>query len=498
MGNKKQNRLKKQETRKRNELGLLSRQLQRFENASPGSVSDPTKLVLGDLKPDVKHFEDQSEETTPYPSEWPQKKGLVQAERKLSALWLELYHRPEDPQSPQASSSGDGQNQHEPEHQEKNAHAVNGPGSRENDAHQGPDEDIDMRSNPGTSEEHRANSASSEDRTNSSSSRENSASTEPASEDTANSSHSRESSASTEPEANHWPLFNSKVKDWKRWIPIKSECRLYGCDFADISFRCEVYCQLENPGSSESQLLDLARMFMVKCPAALESLSEMCEESEISYRKYRSTHPRQSLSICINGERDRYNRQASVFSDDLDRDRRERGFGRPLRAPAEDWQDIVLVRDPDTNKPGEIRGKIQMIIGKWIDISLPSLNPDNPDKERHALVRRADYREKADQFEESPEGNPRCFKLGQGASSLTGFLRSEVNLHYYTLARQTYMDRWPDGYAVGYADAGIVPWRRGEFADKFGKADINQEINDQRLEVGQEPIVTISRPRVRC
>ncbi|POS72236.1 hypothetical protein DHEL01_v209377 [Diaporthe helianthi] len=234
-----------------------------------------------------------------------------------------------------------------------------------------------MRSNQGTS--HRANSESSENRTNSSSSRENSASSEPA-RDRTNSSGSRETSASSEPEGDHWPLFTKKITP-RRWIPIKSEYRLYGCDFADISFRCELYCELENPGASEDQLLDTARSFMLKCPAALASLEDMCEEAAMfSYRRYRSTHPRPRDPSGLDGKR--HDRDTSVFSDDLERDRQEQGFGRPLRAAAEDWKDITLVRDADKNEPGEVRGKIQMIIGKWID---PDLDSDSSDEEFPAI-----------------------------------------------------------------------------------------------------------------
>jgi hypothetical protein len=253
---------------------------------------------------------------------------------------------------------------------------------------------------------------------------------------------------------------------------------------------------LEKPEASENQLLDIARSFMLKCPAALAPLEDMYEKASISsYREYRSTHPRPPLPSGLDSER--YGRDTSVFSDNLERDRQQQGFGRPLRAAAEDWQDITLVRDPDMNEPGDIRGKIQMIIGKWIDVSLPSLNTAHPSMERHVLVQKSDYSEKAKQFHDSPKGNPRCFDKGEDTNSLTGLLRSEIKLHYYTLARQTYMDRWPDGYAVGYTNAGIVPWCRGKFADKLGKADINEEINLRRVDVGQEPIVTIPRPRIR-
>jgi hypothetical protein len=132
-----------------------------------------------------------------------------------------------------------------------------------------------MRSNAGTSETRDSsrwrepsastNSSTGENRSDSSGSKEGSSSTSSGSgEDRTDSSGSREAAASSAPEGDHWPLFTSKIKGSNRWIPIKSECRLYGCDFADISFRCEVYCKLEKPGASEDQLLDIARSFMLK------------------------------------------------------------------------------------------------------------------------------------------------------------------------------------------------------------------------------------------
>ncbi|KAJ0103732.1 hypothetical protein J7T55_000241 [Diaporthe amygdali] len=73
---------------------------------------------------------------------------------------------------------------------------------------------------------------------------------------------------------NYWPLFASKVRDELRWLPIKFECHLYGCDFADIEFHCEIYCELENKDATEDQLLDVGQSSMYKCPKALAALEK--------------------------------------------------------------------------------------------------------------------------------------------------------------------------------------------------------------------------------
>jgi hypothetical protein len=86
----KQAKQKMKEVKKRNELGVLSCQLQRFEIASPGSVSEPTKYLLKDLEPDTEYYEDKSEEIIPYPLEWLYKKGLNVAKKKTTCT-LDSY-----------------------------------------------------------------------------------------------------------------------------------------------------------------------------------------------------------------------------------------------------------------------------------------------------------------------------------------------------------------------------------------------------------------------
>lgn len=76
-------------------------------------------------------------------------------------------------------------------------------------------------------------------------------------------------------------------------------------------------------------------------------------------------------------------------------------------------------------------------------------------------------------------------------AQLGGLCRKDVTVQYYTFARQRWPSRWPDGFSVGYVDGGIMPWTRYSFAKKLGEAMINREANDERLSVGQEPIVTV-------
>lgn len=468
------------------------------------------------MEPDIDHFQDKSEETVWYPPDWPgQKRALHAAEKRLLALWVAKHASEDSEESSEESNSEDGPNRRKPEDKR----------NPETDAH--PDGDGDTRmsieTNEGqTSSSSRETSASTDSggsTGNSTSSRETTASTNGEDHRTKsslsgdNSSVLREGTASSEPEGDYWPHFDAKVKNQRRWAPIKAECKsgLYACDFADIMFRYEIYCELEHPDTSEQELLKFARGFMEKCwksPAAtLEALEEMFKNAGIfKYSRYRASHPRPPPPSSLNRRRDardardaRDDRDASVMSDDLDRDRRERGFERALRPATDGWQDIVLARDPDGG-PGEVTGKIQLVIGRWLDVSLPSLNPNNPDKERHFLVPASDYKDKREQFCGSTQGQKRHFTKSSSDSCLAGLLRSEVTVMYYTFELHQFGDRWPDGYAVGYVTSGnegIRVWPRGKFALKFGKGNIDYEANREREEVGQHRITTESRPRPR-
>jgi hypothetical protein len=245
---------------------------------------------------------------------------------------------------------------------------------------------------------------------------------------------------------------------------------------------------------------------MNKCPAALVSLGGMYSEAGISsYRSYRDTHtrPRQPNSLNIlNGQHEGGSRHdSSLLTDDLDRDRQQVGFGRELRDPPQNWQDIVLARDPDRKEPVEVHGKIQLTIGHWADVSLPSLNPANPTMERHVLVRKADYSENIKNFKKGAEDKnlKMTHEHGDDGASLKDLPRDAVKIMYYTSARQTYVDTWPITYAVGYVIDGpnqrILPWSRGLCGRKWGTPNINDEVNRDRQEVGQDPIVVVPRRR---
>ncbi|KAF3767514.1 hypothetical protein M406DRAFT_328588 [Cryphonectria parasitica EP155] len=183
--------------------------------------------------------------------------------------------------------------------------------------------------------------------------------------------------------------------------------------------------------------------------------------------------------------------------DDLDADRRERGFGRDLVEPYEGWQDITLPYDPDDREQRDVRGKMQLVIASFVDVALQSLNPDNPDKERHHLVPVADHSKAVEAFKKVTEGAKRTFLGSASKGTLEGLGRQDVTILYYTSASQIYIDTWPRTYAVGYDNLNNTPimaWARTIFA-KFGMSSVNDEINEQRIAVGQEPITTVARRR---
>lgn len=69
----------------------------------------------------------------------------------------------------------------------------------------------------------------------------------------------------------------------------------------------------------------------------------------------------------------------------------------------------------------EVFAQVQLIIGYWGNISLPSLDPDNPTIERHILVYQSDYTENMRKFENGvKDKNLRMiFPKGDNSASLT-------------------------------------------------------------------------------
>jgi hypothetical protein len=119
----------------------------------------------------------------------------------------------------------------------------------------------------------------------------------------------------------------------------------------------------------------------------------------------------------------------------------------PFKPLPEGWQDIRLDRDPHTNE-ANVEGKIQMIVGSYIDVSLKSLVRKNPNKERHVLVPKSEYSEKSQQFEDHAKGKSRCFSRGQNAIKLSGLFRKDITVQYYIFTLQRYLHRLPDGFVV--------------------------------------------------
>jgi hypothetical protein len=163
-----------------------------------------------------------------------------------------------------------------------------------------------------------------------------------------------------------------------------------------------------------------------------------------------------------------------------------------LREPYDGWDTIKFEADPDNPERGEVEGKIKLAIGGWLDVALPSLKAETPDKERHILVRESDHPDAAKRFLETTEGRDRTFKKSADRALLRNKKRSDFRVISHSCAEQGRRDLWPRTYTTAYLDNGdsnssLNVWARTAW-HYFGKSAVDTEINDSRKEVGQERI----------
>ncbi|KAK7417672.1 hypothetical protein QQZ08_011558 [Neonectria magnoliae] len=119
-----------------------------------------------------------------------------------------------------------------------------------------------------------------------------------------------------------WPRFKALVprpNDSPGWRVLEQECLLYGCDFADVMFRCEFRLKHEVNDNADG-LRAFAADWIRICPEALDFLDGDCHgdstmKGHIS--AWRSQHPRQ---IPQRRERDLGSRYR-LFSEDPEQDR---------------------------------------------------------------------------------------------------------------------------------------------------------------------------------
>jgi hypothetical protein len=173
-----------------------------------------------------------------------------------------------------------------------------------------------------------------------------------------------------------------------------------------------------------------------------------------------------------------------------------------LKEPYKGWDVIAFAEDPDDPEaepldPDDpegivVKGNIKFAIAGWLDVALPSLNEEHPDKARHILVRESDYPEAARRFSETTEGRNRTFKKSADKSLLRNKKRSDFKVVSYSSAKQERDDLWPRTYTTAYLDNGdnnssLNIWARTSW-HYFGKSTIDKEINDSREEAGQQRV----------
>ncbi|KDN70496.1 hypothetical protein CSUB01_07941, partial [Colletotrichum sublineola] len=250
-----------------------------------------------------------------------------------------------------------------------------------------------------------------------------------------------------DPNTNPWPRFNAKTADIinsPAWRALQQECPLYGCDFADVKFRLEFRLKHEAVNDDSAGLLVFARNWIETCPEALELLEGDCygdTDFKAAMIAYRSVHPR---NLPSRRERDSRSR---MFSEAPERDRFDIGFTNHLVEAYDGWDNIVLKTDPDEPENDEVVGKITLAVSHYLDVALPSLNPDNPQQERHILVKESEFVEEAKRFKGTFDGHARTFTKALQVDSLKGKKRENITILNYTSAEQEYDDRWPRTYA---------------------------------------------------
>ena len=264
---------------------------------------------------------------------------------------------------------------------------------------------------------------------------------------------------------------------------------MHGCDFADVKFRCEFRLRHE-VGDDAAGLLAFASDWIRICPEALEPLDGGFygdTDMESTFSAYRRSFPR---TVPFRGERESSSR-TRLFSENPEGDRIARGFGSHLREEYDGWDTIKFEEDPDDWESGEIEGKIKVSIAGWLDVALPSLNPNNPHLERHILVRESDYPDAARRFSGTREGWSKTFKKAADKTLSRNKKRKDFVVLSYSSAVQGRQDLWPRTYVTAYPegdDSGSLNiWSRTAW-HYFGKSTIDAEINDRREMVGQERV----------
>lgn len=156
-------------------------------------------------------------------------------------------------------------------------------------------------------------------------------------------------------------------------------------------------------------------------PEALNILEGDCQGDSTMkgpISAWRSQHPR---DVSQRKERDSGPR-SRLFSEDPEGDRRQRGFVSHLKEPYKEWDVIELAKAPDDPEAQPldpehlnvvVKGSKKFAIAGWLNVPLPSLNEEHPDKERHILVRESDYPEAGKRFSQVTEGRNRTFKSPQ-------------------------------------------------------------------------------------
>ncbi|KAL5902885.1 hypothetical protein ACKVWE_011482 [Pyricularia oryzae] len=296
---------------------------------------------------------------------------------------------------------------------------------------------------------------------------------------------------SSEEQDNIWPLLFKRVStqnmNTPAWRALQQDCKLRGCDFVDVKFRLEFLLAHENPDETPNGLLRSARKWIETCPGALELLENgFYGDRKMSRRflAYRSKFKREASigsSRSTSADLEELDR-VRLISVDPEADRREIGFIDRTK-PVDGSEQITLENDPDDPEAGSVTGTIEMSVGYFFDVKLESLNNENPEAERHILVKQSDYTSK------------RCQQLkimkASDKDSLKNLKRKDILVVNFASAEDDNDDRWPRTYVVGYIkkkpDEGLKVWSRSVFRTKFGSV-VDEEINAARRRCGQKEI----------
>lgn len=465
-----------------NENGTrLARQVRRFIKANPEAkslenVEESAKAIILEIgNPD--YFGDKSEEFEPFPPEWKVKRSFESQYKKLQKEYTDLpdlkknvgqdgeklkeetERKKQEDREKKEKEDREKQDKQQMGQEINKRQLVDQLKSMDPEQLEGLLQDLEISSGRG--------------------SRETSA-------DTASSWNRRGSSVDpTSSDSGHWRKVRETFgEDTEYWLnKLSATSKENDCDFVDIKFYLE-YLLRQGADRSVSDLGGLALEFVSNCPASqAEFVKELRDKDPQLNRAYNTYH----ASSRISGEKKE--RRPWARNPQAYRDRALEIFP---PEPDENWDQIIISIDPDTNKKS-VKGRITASIKEYLDVCLNSLR-DN-DEERHILVKRTDYLKEAQRFEGCQRGRYLTLKP-ETRAILKGRKKSDIKILNYAVAEQPFMSSSIKVFFVGIDKKHqnvIRAWTKTEFCAYANFKPGIADVNEQRKACGQKELFRVPK-----